>query len=143
MPSRYNTYNPDRKISQGSASKGSGPGASGKVNIRQSYTGCPLPGKASHGFAEAKKGYREVNGYAAYKGLSQSSTADDMKKDYQAAARANQKIEEYRTQEEAGYNVLNKAKENARAGKGYAVDPDKLGQFDTAFGYLYERKRKK
>jgi hypothetical protein len=38
---------------------------------RQSYTGTPLPGKASNGFAKAKAGIREVNGYASYRGLSE------------------------------------------------------------------------
>lgn len=54
MPSRYNTYNPDRKITQGSASKPSGPGSPGKVTERTaSWPG--LPGKASNWYKTSGK----------------------------------------------------------------------------------------
>lgn len=147
MPSRYNTYNPDLKISQGSGAKPSGPGKSGTVNVRQSYTGMPLPGKASHAFAEAKKGCREVNGYAAYKGLSQSSTGDDYNRDKAAYQKAAARMQEYDDQENAGINVVNHARRNAKGDYSrtgtktpYEVDPRKLGDSDTPYGALYERK---
>lgn len=45
MPSRYNTYNPDLKISQGSGAKPTGPGKAGSVNEKTAaWPG--LPGKA-------------------------------------------------------------------------------------------------
>lgn len=37
---------------------------------KQGFTSPNLPGKASDGFAKAKAGYKEVNGYANYAGLS-------------------------------------------------------------------------
>lgn len=147
MPSRYNTYNPDLKISQGSASKGAGPGKGGTVNVRQSYTGMPLPGKASHAFAEAKKGMREVNGYAAYKGLSQSSTGDDYNRDKAAYEKASARMDEYYDQHDAGGNVVDHALRNAKGNyertgtkTPYEVDPHKLGRSDTPYGALYDRK---
>lgn len=37
---------------------------------KQGYVKPNLPGKASNGFAAAKRGFKEVNGYANYEGLS-------------------------------------------------------------------------
>ncbi len=42
------------------------------MKLKQAFTSLQLPGKPSAAFKEAKKGYREVNGYAAYKGLSEA-----------------------------------------------------------------------
>lgn len=73
MPSRYNTYNSQLKISATGARPKEKSGSHGTITIKQSFTGTPLPGPASHNFAAAKSGYREVNGYAAYNGLSKGS----------------------------------------------------------------------
>lgn len=39
---------------------------------RQAYTALQLPGTPSRAFTKAKRGYKEVNGYAAYNGLSEA-----------------------------------------------------------------------
>ncbi len=46
---------------------------------KQAFTKLQLPGTASHAFAAAKKGCREVNGYAAWKGLSEAGNQNPPK----------------------------------------------------------------
>lgn len=70
MPSRYFTSNSQLKISGSSGGKKGNPGSDISIPQKQSFTGCPLPGKPSDGFKSMKAGFREVNGYAAYNGLS-------------------------------------------------------------------------
>lgn len=116
---------------------------------KQSFTSMALPGPASHNFAKAKKGYKEVNGYAAYKGLSQS-TSDEYNRDARVYAQARKRMKEYDLQEGAGLNVVDHAQRN-KAGDysstgtktPYEVDPHKLGNSDTPYGALYQRKRTK
>jgi len=72
MASRYHSDHSEKKISAGDGPRLRKPSASAPIQQKQTYTGNWLPGKASHGFAEAKKGIREVSGYASYKGLSRS-----------------------------------------------------------------------
>ncbi len=70
--SRYNTYHSDLKITQG---KGASGGKCGKAPMGAMKTANwpGLPGKAADAFKAMKKGVREVNGYAMYKGLSEKS----------------------------------------------------------------------
>jgi hypothetical protein len=70
MPSRIYSYFPERKITNPNPPANAKPGSAPAVNVRTaSWPG--LPGTASNGFAKAKAGIKEVNGYAMYAGLSQ------------------------------------------------------------------------
>jgi len=145
MANRYYTSMPSRKIS----GKDLPSPKAGKVSAmpqKQAFTNLQLPGKAADGFAAAKKGYREVNGYAAWKGLSQS-TADEYNRDRAAYRKAKSKMDEYYLQEDAGGIVVDNAKRNAKGDyelsgtkTPYEVDTRKLGRSDTPYGELYERK---
>lgn len=73
MASNYHSYQPEKKISAGDGPKLKKQGGAASMPQKQSYTGCKLPGPASHGVAGLKKGAKEISGYAAYNGLSQSS----------------------------------------------------------------------
>ena len=71
MPNRYYTAFSQGKISARGArpSNPSGPTDPGMPK-KQGYCQPNLPGKASAAFAKAKAGFKEVNGYANYEGLS-------------------------------------------------------------------------
>lgn len=149
MANRNWTSNPDRKITSSGGVKDMGAGGSPSMPRKQSFTSMGLPGPMSHGFTAAKKGYREVNGYAAYKGLSQS-TADDYNRDARTYEKARSRMKEYDLQEGAGHNVVDNAKRNKTGDyrlsgtkTPYEVDPHKLGKSDIPYGILYERKRTK
>lgn len=70
---RYYTDDAKRKISAGNGPKLAKAGGAVSMPQKQGYASTALPGKASNGFAGPKRGVREINGYASYNGLSQSS----------------------------------------------------------------------
>ena len=78
MASNDHSYHPEKRVSAAEPPRQRKPASSASIPQKQSYTGCKLPGKASNGFAAMKKGLREINGYAAYNGLSQSSGGGNM-----------------------------------------------------------------
>ena len=133
MPSRYFTTNSQRKLNGGGPRPQEKSGSHGTITVKQSYTGCPLPGKASHNFAAAKKGYREVNGYAAYNGLSNYQQDAKMFGVYQ------KRMQGYAEQEEAGRNVV----QSAKSDQAYNADVKGLQKSDTAYGALYEKSKRK
>lgn len=139
MANRYYTSNSMRKISGKSLP---GPKAGSTMNMpqKQAFTNLQLPGKAADGFAALKKGAREVNGYAAWKGLSQS-TSDEYNRDKAAYRKAKSKMDEYNLQEDAGRVVLQNALANGPqyGNKGYAVDVESLKASDTPYGVLADR----
>ena len=138
MPSRVNSYFPERKITNPNPPANEKPGRAPSINMRTaSWPG--LPGKASNGFAKAKSGIKEVNGYAYYKGLSQKgkSTGDEYNDDVKAFNKMNARMNNYDRQEEAGSIIVGNAKQNKD--KGYVVDTQRLRNTDTAYGYLAER----
>ena len=139
MANRNWTANPDRKISSSGGVKDRGAGSSPSMPRKQSFTSMALPGPASHNFAKAKKGYREVNGYAAYKGLSQS-TADEYVSHKNAYQREHRRQDEYARQEEAGRIIVNEAQRNAS--RGYDVNMGKLGRQSETITALQSRKHK-
>lgn len=69
MPSRYNTYNSQRKISAGGKRPMEKSGKHGSVVVKQGCCSVGLPGKASSNFAAAKKGYRKVQSNAQSMGI--------------------------------------------------------------------------
>lgn len=136
MANRNWTSNPDRKITSSGGVTDMKAGGSPSMPRKQSFTSMALPGPASHNFAKAKKGYREVNGYAAYKGLSQSTT-DAYLRDAAEYRKARKKMDDYARQEEAGRVVVGNALRHQNSG--YRADVNKLRQSDTAYGALYEQ----
>jgi len=76
MPNRYHTKFSQSKISATMARPSNPAGTTAAMPQKQGYCSTGLPGTASNGFAKAKAGFKEVNGYANYAGLSKGKKAN-------------------------------------------------------------------
>lgn len=70
MASNYYTEFPEKKVTAGKPPANARAGGETRMPQKQGYAKSNLPGPASNAFAVAKRGFKEVNGYANYEGLS-------------------------------------------------------------------------